>query len=126
MLVAKFIIAGADGAKAELNISQLSGTGGGVLANINRWRDQLGLAHLGEAELNKAVQPLDLPAGKAMLVDMTGTDARTGQQARLLAAIVPQADQTWFYRLMGNQQVIERERETFTGFLQTVKYSNVP
>jgi hypothetical protein len=125
MLVAKFIIGG-NGAKAELNVSQLSGAGGGLLPNVNRWRNQLGLGPLTEADLSQQLQSLDLPNGKAMLVDMTGNDPRTGQKARLLGAIVPQTDQSWFYKLMGNEQIVEREREVFTRFLQTVKYSNVP
>jgi hypothetical protein len=126
MLVAKFIISGTGGAKAELNVSQLSGTGGGVLPNVNRWRNQLGLGPWSESDLSKQVQSLDVTGGKAMLIDMTGTNANTGEEARLVGAIVPQSDQTWFYKLMGNAQVIERERDVFTRFLQTVKYSNVP
>ena len=123
MLVAKFLITGDNGAKAELNVSA---AGGGLLANVNRWRGQLGLAPLQETELQTQVQPLEVAGGKAMLVDMAGTDAKTGQKARLLGAIVPQGAQTWFYKLMGNEQVVEREKEAFTRFVQTIKYSNAP
>jgi hypothetical protein len=126
MLVAKFVIPGNAGAKAELNVSQLGGTGGGILPNVNRWRNQLGLTPVTESDLKQQMQSLDVLGGKAMLIEMTGTDARTGQKARLIGAIVPQADQTWFYKLMGNEQVVERERDVFTRFLQTIKYSNVP
>jgi uncharacterized protein YbdZ (MbtH family) len=123
MLVAKFVIAGDNGAKAELNVGT---AGGGLLFNINRWRGQLGLAPLTEADLEKQVQPLDVPGAKAMLVDMAGADGKTGQKARLLGAVVPQDGQTWFYKLMGNEQVVEREKETFTRFVQTIKYPNAP
>ena len=125
MLVAKFVI-GDESAKAELNVSQLSGTGGGILANVNRWRNQLGLPPLNEGDLTQQVRSFDVPGGKAMLVDMSGNDPKTGQKARLLGAIVPQSEQSWFYKLMGNEQVIEREREVFTRFLKTTTYSNVP
>jgi len=122
MLVAKFIVPGSNGTRAELNVSQLGGIGGGILPNINRWRSQLGLPPLEEAELQKQVQALDIGDSKAMLVDMTGTEVKTGEKARLLAAIVPQTGQTWFYRLMGNEQVVEREKATFVKFVQTAKY----
>ena len=122
MLVAKFVVPGASGARAELNVSQLGGLGGGILPNVNRWRGQLGLPPLAESDLDKQLQSLDLGGSKAMLVDMSGTEAKTGQKARLLAAIVPQTGQTWFYRLMGNEQVIEQEKETFMKFVQTAKY----
>jgi hypothetical protein len=123
MLVAKFLISGDNGAKAELNVGA---AGGGLLFNINRWRGQLGLAPLQETDLEKQLQPLDVAGGKAMLVDMAGTDGKTGQKARLLGAVVPQAGQTWFYKLMGNEQVVEREKEAFTRFVQTIKYPNAP
>jgi hypothetical protein len=122
MLVAKFVVPGASGARAELNVSQLGGLGGGVLPNVNRWRNQLGLPPLAESDLDTQLQSLDLGGSKAMLVDMSGTETKTGQKARLLAAIVPQTGQTWFYRLMGNEQVIEHEKETFVKFVQTAKY----
>ena len=49
-----------------------------------------------------------MAGGKASLADITGQDARTGQEARLLAVVVPQVGQTWFYKLMGDAKVVER------------------
>jgi len=121
MLVAKFIIPGDNGTKAELNVGR---AGGGALLNINRWRNQLGLAPATEADLPRQTQSLDVEGGQAMLVDMTGTDPKSGQKTRLIGAIVSQGKLPWFYKLMGNEQVVEREREGFTRFVKTVKYSN--
>ncbi len=121
-LFAKYQITGDGNAQAAVNISRSAGDGGGPLANVNRWRGQLGLAPLGEADLMKEAGSLDVAGGKAMFVDMSGTDARTQQKARLLGAIVPQAGQTWFYKLMGNDQLVGRESGAFTNFVQTVKY----
>jgi hypothetical protein len=121
-LVAKFQLAGENNAQAAVNVSMSAGDGGGALANVNRWRTQLGLPAFGEADLTKAAKSLDVSGSKAMFVDMTGTDARTQQKARLLAAIVPHAQQTWFYKLMGNEQIVDREAAAFTKFVQTAKY----
>jgi hypothetical protein len=89
---------------------------------VNRWRGQLGLAPVAEAELATQVQSLDLPGGKGTLADIAGQDARTGQQARLLAAVVPRSGETWFYKLMGNAQVVQQEKDAFMKFVQGVKY----
>ena len=123
-LVAKFLVKGAGDAQAAVNVSMSVGDGGGLLANLNRWRGQLGLTPVAEADLASQVQPLivTLPDSKAMLAEMAGTDARTGQKTRLLAAVVPQGQQTWFYKLMGNEQVVEQQKEAFTKFVQAVKY----
>ena len=57
-----------------------------------------------------------------MLVDMAGTDQKSGQKARLIGAIVSREGETWFYKLMGDEQVVAAQKETFTKFVQTVKY----
>ena len=121
-LVAKFLVAGEAGAQAAINVSMSAGDGGGLEANVNRWRGQLGLPSLSAAEVASSVQALDLPDGKAMLIEMNGTDARTRQASRLVGAIVPKGAQTWFYKLMGNQAVVDREKKAFTTFVETAKY----
>ena len=121
-LVAKFLIKGEGDAQAAVNVSMSGGNGGGLLANLNRWRGQLGLTPVDEADLSKQVQPLDLQGTKATLTEMTGTDPRTGQKTRLLAVVVPQGEVTWFYKLMGNEQLVEQQKEAFTHFVQTAKY----
>jgi hypothetical protein len=121
-LVAKFLIKGAGDAQAAVNVSMSPGDGGGLLANLNRWRGQLGLPAVAEADLSKQVQSLDVPGTKATLADISGSDARTGQKARVLAAVVPQGSQTWFYKLMGNDQAVDQQKEAFIKFVQTTKY----
>jgi hypothetical protein len=121
-LVAKFVLPGGGDAPTAVNVSKSPGDGGGLLANVNRWRGQLGLAPAAEADLANQVQSLDLPGGKATLADLTGKDARTGQPARLLAAVVTREGETWFYKLMGNEQVVQQEKDAFLKFVQGVKY----
>ena len=121
-LVAKFVLPGGGDAPTAVNVSKSPGDGGGLLANVNRWRGQLGLAPAAEADLAKQIQSLDLPGGKATLADLTGKDARTGQPARLLAAVVTREGETWFYKLMGNEQVVQQEKDAFLKFVQGVKY----
>jgi hypothetical protein len=121
-LVAKFTITGAGGTSAAVNVSSSPGQGGGLIGNINRWRGQLGLGQLSDDDVNKLVTAIEVQGGKASLVDLSGTDARTGQPTRLVGVIVPQSGQTWFYKLMGDAKVVESQKEVFTKFVQTVKY----
>jgi hypothetical protein len=120
-LIAKFALAGSDNTQAAVNVSRSVGTGGGLAMNINRWRGQLGLAPWSDSELQQQTQTLDTPGGKATWVEMTGTDARSGQKAALVGIIVPQADQTWFYKLMGNADLVQKQKDAFTGFVKSAK-----
>src|SRR5262249_19498648 len=80
-LVAKFSIGSGDKQQTSVNVSMSQGQGGGLLLNVNRWRGQLGLAPFSEADVTKQMTSVDTAGGKAMFVDMTGTDAKTGSKA---------------------------------------------
>jgi hypothetical protein len=125
-LLAKYMLPGSGGAQAEVSVSMLAGQGGGVIANVNRWRGQLGLSPLSEEDFSKQAQTVDVMGGQGTLVDMTGTDAKTGKPARLIGVIAPQSDETWFYKLMGDEQVVAQQKDAFTKFIQTAKFSNAP
>ena len=123
MALARFLI-GEEG-KAELTVTVLPGPAGGIAANVNRWRGQLGLAGWDEAELASQLQPLDGAGAGAMLVEMTGTDARGGGEPMgLLGAIVPRGNQTWFFKLTGQPAVVIGQKNAFVEFLSSINYSD--
>jgi len=123
-LLAEYGITGANGAKADVNVAAMGGEGGGLLPNINRWRGQLGLDPITENDLAQLTQTIDASGGKATLVDFTGTDSKTGTKARLIGVIVPQNGQTWFYKLMGDDQIVGQQKDAFVKFIQSANYAN--
>ncbi len=122
MLLAKFSVTGGGEGKTEVTVSSFGGPAGGLLANVNRWQRQLSLAETDEASLSGLTHPLDLPAGKAILVEMSGTDAKTQKPGRIVAAILPRGNETWFYKMMGDPAAAESEKPAFLKFLQSLKY----
>ena len=126
-LLAKFSITNADGAAAQVNVSSLAGEGGGLIANVNRWRGQLGLPPVTQKdEFSKMVTSLAVANGQAELVDLTGTDAKTGKPGRLVGVVLPQNGQTWFYKLMGDELTVAQQKDAFIKFVQSAKYPNAP
>ena len=123
MLLAKFLLGGDAAAKAEVTVSVFPGDTGGLLANVNRWRGQVGLTPLEPADLKKLAS-VDVVGGKATLVDVSGVSPKSGQKARLIGAIVPREGSTWFYKLMGDEAVAEQQKAAFVKFIQTVRYPN--
>jgi hypothetical protein len=71
---AAFRVGRQEGTGPEVTVSQLGrkGQAGSVSANVNRWRGQLGLPTLEEAELEKATQRVKIGDDVATLLDMTG------------------------------------------------------
>ena len=123
-LVARFVIAGSGDASAAVNVSQLSGDGGGLAANVNRWRKQLGQSPLADADI-ASLSTIDASGVKAVLADFTGTDARSGKPARLVGVVLPLNGQTWFYKLMGDADVVGAQKDAFVQFVQSSKYPAV-
>ena len=106
------------GPGAELSITAFPGDVGGNLANVNRWRQQLSLPPITQAELGSALQPLELGGLHVDLVELVGPGSPPAQ--RVLGAIVPHAGATWFFKLTGPDAVVAREKPAFLTFLQSV------
>lgn len=115
--LARFHISHPQEGDAELTVSVLNGDGGGLLPNVNRWRGQIRLPPMEPKSLGDVTQPLDFDGErKGVLVDMTGG------QSRVLAAVVPVGEETWFYKMTGAPGAIEKEIAAFTSFVRAVKY----
>jgi hypothetical protein len=59
--------------RLELSIVRLPGMAGGVLANVNRWRGQMGFPPLSDAEVAGETERLQIGGQKATFVDLEGT-----------------------------------------------------
>ncbi len=118
MQVVKYVPEGAAG-KADITVVVLPGDGGGELANINRWRRQLGLEPTTETDPAKLATALKIEGAQGYLVDITN-DA---SQRRMIAAAVTRGGQTWFYKLTGETAVAEKEKAAFIQFVETAKYA---
>ena len=121
-LFAKFNIAGDGGTQGAVNVSTSAGDGGGLAANVNRWRGQLGQAPWSESELQKNVKEIATAGGKGTLVEMSGTDGRTGRETSLVGVMVTNGGAAWFYKLMGDAKLVEAQKDSFTKFVKEVKY----
>lgn len=113
-----YTIAGEGGATADLSITAFPGDTGGLHANVNRWRGQIGLAPVDNAEVEKSVEHLDANGLHMDVVELAGTG---NPPMRLLGAIVPHQGETWFFKLTGPDALVASQREAFRTFLTTVK-----
>ena len=128
MRIGSFLITGSEGRKAEVAITTFPGDVGGDFANVNRWRGQIQLPPIAEAELSAAITSIDLPVGKFQLVDLTSTEPllEGKYKARILGAWLKQADRTWFFKVNGDAETVGAQREALLAFLRTVEFSAPP
>ena len=114
-----YTITGEAGAVADLAITAFPGDTGGLFANVNRWRGQVSLNPLDATQLDAATQAIDANGLKLTLVEATGT--ANGVPTTLLGAIVPHNGQTWFFKLLGPEALVAKEKPVFREFLNTIK-----
>ncbi len=100
----------------------VSRAGGDLLQNLNRWRGQLGLKAWSPDEMTKTAKTLSVDGHNGTLVEFVGTDARTNQPGCILGVIVPRDGEAWFFKLTGDVELAQREKENFEAFVQSVKF----
>ena len=115
-----FLVRGADGKTADVSIISFPEAAGGVLANINRWRGQLKLAPI--ADERDAGTTLPANGHDILSVDLVSEQAITpdGAKSRILGGILPLNGETWFFKMMGPDALVESQRDAFKQFLQSV------
>ncbi|MBI5093670.1 MAG: hypothetical protein HZB26_14655 [Candidatus Hydrogenedentes bacterium] len=115
---------GGANAKSECVISMLSGPAGGLDANINRWRGQLGQTPLQSADI--AALPKVKVLGKdSPLVEITGPytgmDGAEQPGYMLLGAVSEVPGSTVFIKMIGPEAEVKAEKEHFIAFCQSLK-----
>jgi len=116
MQLAKFAVA-KDGGKADISVSVFPSDTGGTLANVNRWRRQLGLGDVDEAGLQECISKL----GDASIDGAPGPVLAdlSNDNRRLLGAIVPKEGHWWFYKMLGDAAVVNAEHDAFVQFVKS-------
>ena len=114
---------GANG-EGECSISLLQGGGGGVLANVNRWRGQLGLSGLTTDEL-AALPRKTVLEQDAVLIDFEGAYTGMGNSAskadyRMLGALLEYEGQGVYVKMVGPAEAVAREKLYFDAFLHSL------
>ena len=79
---ATFLVKGADGQSAEIAVSVFPGDVGGLMANINRWRGQIGLGPVAPDEIAGITSDLEVNGTKATVVDFKADTAPRGRRNR--------------------------------------------
>jgi hypothetical protein len=111
-----FLVSGADNQSADISVTAFPGDVGGMVANINRWRGQIGLDPVSEDEAKKLATTVDCNGISATVVDFTGTTQR------MVVATISQGGNSWFIKMTGDPAVVAGQKDAFLKFVQSVKF----
>jgi hypothetical protein len=116
MRYASFAATEENGEKVDISVVTFPGDGGNDLDNVNRWRQQIGLAAVDAGELNSIIAPFQSTQINFSTADMIGLDSRT------LAAWVRREGRSWFFKLTGPKDAVEKQKPNFVRFLQSISF----
>ena len=104
----------------RVTVSKLGGDGGGLAANINRWRGQVGLKPLDDKDV--VGQPLKVAdSGEEMLLfNLTSEDSAADAEG-ILAAVLPLKTETWYFKFTAPVGVLRKTEGVFAAFLRSVR-----
>lgn len=99
----------------EVSVVMLAGPAGGELANLNRWRAQLGLPSLEAAALVSERKVVRSQAGPVSVFEIGNAGNRM-----VVGLLTPGNDATWFLKLVGEDTPVRQARPAFLQLLGTL------
>lgn len=111
--------------EGECYVARLPGAGGGLLANVNRWRSQMGAEALTEEQVAALpVKPLFGQAAKFVTVDGTYSPGMgttdTFANYRLMGLILASDAGAVFVKMTGPKELVTKNEAAFDQFTQSI------
>ncbi len=102
----------------ECYVTVLGGDGGGLEANLNRWRGQMGCADLAASEFQE-LPHIPILGSDGRLIAIDGAGDKAGKQ--MLGAVALVGGRSVFVKMTGPKDAVQKEREHFTAFAQSLE-----
>lgn len=100
----------------DIAVTTFPGDVGGMLANVNRWRDQIALPPITEAGLAEVNENITTQAGPAVLTRLRGEAAST------LSVTLMHHGNSWFFKMTGSPDAVDAEEAAFLQFVRSVHF----
>src|SRR5262249_43446616 len=101
-------------------VTQLAGEAGGLIENVQRWREQVRLPRATEQQLREDLRTFETAEGGGSLVDLAGPDG--ARRERILGLILPRGGVTWFFKMRGPADLVGKQRDAFEAFVKSVRF----
>lgn len=117
---AAYLVTDAD-RKAEVTVISLEGITQSVGDNVNRWRQEIGMEPLPTDAAAASTEEITIGGRPGRIVQLLGNPDKEPGEATL-AAMVVEPTASWFFKLRGDRQLVQREHPKFLKYLETVKF----
>lgn len=112
---ASFRASGTAGA-VDIAVTTFPGDVGGLLANLNRWRGQVGAAPLTADQVEDNIERLAV-GGKPVIVSRIEGSGQSTQ-----AAIFEHGGHSWFFKMTGPTATVNEQSDAFIAYIKSVEF----
>ncbi len=116
---ASFSASGSAG-PVDIAVTSFPGDVGGLLANLNRWRDQIGAPALAVDGLEDSIDRIEVN-GKAVIVSRI---EGSGQSTH--AAIFEHGGDSWFFKMTGPTASVTEQADAFAAYINSIQFPDAP
>jgi hypothetical protein len=113
-----FVVSGPEGQSADIAVTVFPGDVGGPLANLNRWRGQIGLEPLAAEKAPGTQTKLTVDGIESRLDDMVNP----AEGKAMIVVTVPKDGSSWFFKMTGDAAVVAAQRDALIKFVESVKF----
>ena len=123
MRLASYNVAFSDGSVGDFSLVQLGGGAGGVMANINRWRGQIGLSDAAPEELAENAHMHTMGKGMEYLhITLINED---NPSSAIIAGIFERPGFTLFAKLSASKAGVLEAQNSFEAFCNSIVFKDV-
>lgn len=117
MRKATWIVTGPNDSKAEIAVTVFPGSVGGLTANVNRWRGQIGLPPASPDDIAASAKSAKVSGLDSQRFVMTSADGKKSVDA----VMTSKDGATWFFKMNGETAAVQANSAAFVAFLSASK-----
>lgn len=105
--------------KVDVSVVPLGGSAGGELANVNRWRGQIGLDPITDMELAALRTQVRTQAGPVTVFDLDNPKNPKGRM--IVGMLITKKGDSWFVKMIGERGLVAKTKPSFLTFLESLR-----
>jgi len=124
MVVARFLREAPEG-KVQISVVPLTPTNMWH-DNVNFWRQSVGLEPSDEKQIDEATETVTIggiEGLKIKLLAVAGDEPLTDESRSLIGVMVKREDAAWFFKMLGNHEMVKTDQDVFDEFLKSFKFA---
>jgi hypothetical protein len=126
MRVATFAAPGKNGQSLDVSVIPLP-VAGHDLDLVNMWRSRVQLAPTTDPAAVNQAKPVAIGSEQGRLFEFVSDKPLTGNsRQRLIVAMLTEPTMSWFFKITGDDESVNAQRENFIQFLKSVSFAENP